>query len=133
MGRSSTASSKKPALAQVGQRYTAHGRYPPPEGTTMLLPHAQTLAQARSCVAALADRALPLDASSAYERVLLELDRVHEDNCPALDTDNLTDNRDILRAIASNAIEELQSHGVDPLSVELILAMLVDAHDLDID
>ncbi|MEP9362205.1 hypothetical protein ABLE68_04495 [Nocardioides sp. CN2-186] len=98
----------------------------------MLLPHAQTLAQARSYVAALADRALTLDASSAYERVLLELDRVHDDECPALDAEDLTDDRDILLAAASSAIEELQTHGIDPLSVELILAMIVDAHDLDI-
>jgi len=98
----------------------------------MLLPHAQTLAQARSYVAALADRALTLDASSAYERVLLELDRVHGDECPALDSEDLTDDRDILLAVASSAIEELETHGIDPLSVELILAMLVDAHDLDI-
>ena len=98
----------------------------------MLLPHAQTLAQARSYVAALADRALNIEASSAYERVLLELDRVHGDDCPALDTEDLTDDRDILLAVASNAVEQLESHGVDPLSVELILAMLVEAHDLDI-
>ena len=98
----------------------------------MLLPHAQTLAQARSYVSALADRALTLEASSAYERVLLELDRVHDDECPALDAENLTDDRDILFAVATNAIEELESYGIDPLSVELILAMLVDAHDLDI-
>lgn len=98
----------------------------------MLLPHAQTLAQARSYVAALADRALTLDASSAYERALLELDRVHGDECPALETQDLTDDRDILLAVASNAIEELENYGIDPLSVELILAMLVDAHDLDI-
>jgi hypothetical protein len=98
----------------------------------MLLPHAQTLAQARSYVAALADQALKLDASSAYERVLLELDRVHGDECPALDTEDLTDDRDILLAIANNAIEELETYGIDPLSVELILAMLLDAHDLDI-
>jgi hypothetical protein len=98
----------------------------------MLLPHAQTLAQARSYVAALADRSQTLDASSAYERVLLELDRVHDDECPALATENLTDDRDILLAVATSAIEELESYGIDTLSVELILAMLVDAHDLDI-
>jgi hypothetical protein len=98
----------------------------------MLLPHAQTLAQARSYVAALADRSQTLDASSAYERVLLELDRVHDDECPALSTENLTDDRDILLAVATSAIEELESYGIDTLSVELILAMLVDAHDLDI-
>ncbi len=44
----------------------------------MLLPHAQTLAQARSYVAALADRALTLDASSAYERVLLDLESARD-------------------------------------------------------
>ncbi len=98
----------------------------------MLLAHAQTLAQARSHVAALADRAPTIDASSAYERVLLELDRVHGDDCPALDTRDLTDDRDILFAVASNTAEELEKYGVDPLSIELILAMLVDAHDLDI-
>ena len=98
----------------------------------MLLPHAQALALARSYVAALADRALSIEASSAYERVLLELDRVHGDHCPALDTEDLTDDRDILLTVASDAVEQLENHGVDTLSVELILAMLVDAHDLDI-
>jgi len=100
----------------------------------MLLPHAQTLAQARSYVAALADRAPTIDVSSAYERVLLELDRVHGDDCPSLDTSDLTDedDGDILLTVASNAIEDLENHGVDALSVELILAMLIDAHDLDV-
>lgn len=98
----------------------------------MLLPHAQTLAQARSSVAALADCALTLDASSAYERVLLELDRVHGDECPSLDTEDLTDDRAILLAWASSAIQELEDYGIDALSVELLLAMLADAHDLDI-
>src|SRR5690606_33574868 len=92
---------------------------PDPEGGNMLLPHAQTLAQARSYVAALADQALTLEASSSYERVLLELDRVHGDDCPALDTEDLSDDRDILLAVASNAVEELENYGVDPLSVEL--------------
>lgn len=98
----------------------------------MLLPHAQTLARARSYVAALSDRTLTIEASSAYERVLLELDRVHGDDCPALDTEDFTDDRDILLAVASNAVEQLEHYGVDPLSVELVLAMLIDAHDLDI-
>jgi hypothetical protein len=98
----------------------------------MLFPHAQTLAQARSYVAVLADCALSIEASSAYERVLLELDRVHEDECPALDTDDLTDDRDTLFAVAGSAIEELETFGVDALSVELILAMLGDARDMDI-
>ncbi|UMG92185.1 hypothetical protein [Nocardioides sp. TF02-7] len=37
-----------------------------------------------------------------------------------------------LLAVASSAVEGLENYGVDPLSVELILAMLVDAQDLDI-
>jgi hypothetical protein len=98
----------------------------------MLLTHAQTLAQTRSYVAALADLALTIDASSAYERVLLEVDRVHGDDCPAISTEQVTDDRDVLLAVASNAVEELEKYGVDPLSIELILAMLVDAHDLDV-
>ena len=98
----------------------------------MLLPHAQTLAQARSYVAVLADRALTIEASSAYERVLLELDRVHGDDCPALDTQDLMGDREILLAVATKAVEELVGYGIDPLSVELILAMLIDAHALDI-
>lgn len=98
----------------------------------MLLPHAQTLAQARSYVAALADRAMTVDASSAYEHVLLELDRVQEDECPPVDTCGLTDDRDILLAVANSAIEELETYGIDALCVELILAMLIDAHELDV-
>jgi hypothetical protein len=99
----------------------------------MQLPHAQTLAQARSYVAALADCARSIEASSAYERVLIELDRVHNDDCPALDTTALTTDRDVLFPVASSAIEELIDFGIDPLSVELILAMLADARGLDID
>jgi hypothetical protein len=132
MAHSSAFSSTEPATSGAGLRSPAHGRNPTPEGGNMLRPHAQTLAQARSYVATLADRALTIDASSAYERVLMELDRVHGDDCPALDTEDLTDDRDILLAVATNALEQLENYGVDPLSVELLLAMLVDAQDLDI-
>lgn len=99
----------------------------------MLLAHAQTLAQARSYVAALADRTTATEASSAYEHALLELDSVHGDDCPALDTAGLTDDRNILLAFATSAIEELEQHGVDILSVELILATLNAASELDVD
>ena len=97
----------------------------------MLLPHALTLAQARSYVAALADQACTIDASSAYEHVLLELDRLHGDECPAIDSTGITDERQILLAVASDAIEELQSYGIDALSIELVLAMLDEASTLD--
>jgi hypothetical protein len=99
----------------------------------MQRPHAQTLAQARSYVAALADCARSIEASSAYERALIELDRVHDDDCPALDTTALTTDRDVLFTVAGSAIEELTDFGIDPLSVELILAMLADAREMDID
>lgn len=97
----------------------------------MLLPHALTLAEARSFLAALADQASTIDASSAYEHVLIELDRIHGDDCPAVDSDGLPEDRAILLAVATCALEELEQYGVDPLSVELVLAMLDDAFAMD--
>ena len=97
----------------------------------MLLPQALTLAQARSYVAALADQADSIDASSAYEHVLIELDHIHGDESPGLDPSGLPQDRAILLAVATSAIEELEQHGVDPLSVELVLAMLDDAFAVD--
>ena len=95
------------------------------------LPHAQTLAQARSYLAALADQASTIDASSAYERVLIELDRIYGDECPAADTEGLTEDRAILLAVSTSSLEELEQYGVAPLTVELVIAMLEDAYALD--
>jgi hypothetical protein len=97
----------------------------------MLPAHAVTLAEARSHVAALADHAETTETSSAYEHVLLQLDWIHEDDVPALDTFGLTDDRDTLLVVATSAIEALVSHGVDVLQIELVLAMLDDARALD--
>lgn len=98
----------------------------------MLLPHASTLAQARSHLATLADRASTIDASSAYERVLIELDRIHGDDCcPVIDIGGLTEDRAIMLAHATSALEGLEQYGVDALNVELVLAMLDDACALD--
>ena len=97
----------------------------------MLLAHAVTLAEARSYVAALADQARSVEASSAYERALLELDWIHGDDVPGLDTSGLTDDRDILLALATSAIEQLATYGVDELQIELLLAALDDARALD--
>lgn len=109
------------------------GRSSPDQGKerNVLLPHALTLAQARSYVAALADRASSIEASSAYEHVLMELDRLHGDASPALDTDGLPADRALLLSAASSSIGELEQHGVDALSVELVFAMLDDAHAVD--
>jgi len=98
----------------------------------MLLAHAVTLAEARSYVAALADLARTFDASVEYERVLLQLDWIHGDEFPGLDTTGLTHDRDALYAIAESAIEELADHGVDALQVELVLDMLDAARAKDV-
>ncbi|MEZ5193966.1 MAG: hypothetical protein R2734_16720 [Nocardioides sp.] len=98
----------------------------------MLLSHAHTLALARSSLAALADQAATIDASSAYERVLIELDRVHGDQSPATDNTGRREGPEILLAVATAAVEDLERHGVDRLTVELILAMVADAADLDV-
>ena len=97
----------------------------------MLLAHAVTLTEARSYIAALADHARTVVASSAYERALLELDWIHGDDVPALDTYGLTDDRDILMAVATSAIEQLAAYDVDALQIELLLAALDDARALD--
>lgn len=97
----------------------------------MLLTHAHTLTQARSCLAALADNATTLEASSGYEQTLIALDRIHDDQVPALDAERLTSDRAVLTAVATSALKELVNHGVDPLQQELLLAMLQDACALD--
>jgi len=97
----------------------------------MELPHLRALAQARSHLAALADGAQSVEASSAYERVLLDLDRIHGDESPALDAKGLTDDRAVLYAGALTAIDELTDYGIDALDVELVLAKLEDARALD--
>ena len=97
----------------------------------MLLLHAATLAEARSHLAALADHARTVEASSAYERALIELDRVHGDDTPALDTAGITHDRDIVMALAVSAVQQLADYGVDALHIELVLASLADAHAVD--
>lgn len=97
----------------------------------MLLPHALTLARVRLYLASLADQASSDEASSAYEHVLIELDRVHGDDCPALYYESLADDPANLFGVATSAIEQLGLYGVDALNVELVLAMLDDAYGLD--
>lgn len=97
----------------------------------MLLSHALTLCRARSCLASLTDGTASLGAARAYDTVLVVLDSLHGDEVPALETDALTHDRPVLYEMAFDAIEELASHGVDELQVELLLAMLADARDLE--
>lgn len=97
----------------------------------MHLRHAHTLAQARTCLAALADEASNDDAASAYEHLLIDLDRIHCDEMPDVYLDALTQDRAIQFDIATAAIEELKVHGVDPLDVELLLWQLAEAYNQD--
>lgn len=94
--------------------------------------HARSLALARTYVAALADHAADEDAASAYEHVLIELDRLHDDQSPDIYADAAAGDRDLWFELAIVAIANLTRHGVDPLSVELICWMLLDAHTADV-
>lgn len=97
----------------------------------MLIGHAVALSKARSYIAAMSDNAQTAEASSAYELALVELDWLHGDAAPALDGTRLAVDRDILMAVATSAVEQLTTIGVDALHVELLLAALEDAHALD--
>jgi hypothetical protein len=97
----------------------------------MDLEHALTLTQARSIVAALADAAVDDDAAAAFERVLIELDWLHGDESPGLDTTGLSEDRDVLYLAAAAAIEALAIFGLDALDLELLLVRLEAARALD--
>jgi hypothetical protein len=96
----------------------------------MLLAHAVTVSEARSYVAALADHAQTIDASIEYDRVLLQIDFIHGDYIPAITQAQVTD-RELLFSVAESAIEDLVEHGIDGLTVELVLDMLYAARELD--
>ena len=96
----------------------------------MIHAHALTLVLARSCLAALADQATRFEATLAYDEVLLDLDAAHGDYTPALERIEATD-REALYRRASDAIKSIVEFGVDPLTVELLLADLEQARGLD--
>ena len=98
----------------------------------MLLAHAVLLSEARSYIAALADNAKTLEASSAYDLALIELDLVHGDDAFALDATKPAVGRDALMALAISAVERLTTYGVDALLSELLLASLEGARALDV-
>lgn len=98
----------------------------------MLVAHALTLADARSSVAALADRARTFEATVEYERVLLQLDFIHGGDSPALDTAGLAADSAHLFEAASASIEKLETHGIDGLQIELVLDTLEVARDKDL-
>lgn len=98
----------------------------------MLLAHSALLTEARSYISALAENAKTLEASSAYDLALIELDLVHGDDAFALDATSPTVDRDVLTALATSAVERLTAYGMDALHSELLLASLEDARTLDL-
>ena len=97
----------------------------------MHLDHAVNLVQARSCLAALADRAHTEDGNDAYERALIDLDRINGDQSPAVDPQPARATHHLLLQHASLAITQLARFGIDGLLVELLLADIADAYTLD--
>lgn len=85
----------------------------------MLLSHAISLAEARSYLAALADRTDCLDVSEGYGRALLYLDALHGAAVPALRDVPITD-PELVNRLAIRAIESLRDYGVDALQIELV-------------
>lgn len=90
-----------------------------------------TLVLARSCLAVLATTAATAGAGLKYDQVLIALDGAHGGDVPGLEKDALTSDRRVLFDVAFSAIEDLVEHGVDELQVELVLAMLTDAYDIE--
>lgn len=97
----------------------------------MLPAHTLTLCQARSHVAALADSAATIEASISYDQILLQIDALYaDDDIPAI-APLAEHSRKVLFAVAESAIEDLAGHGLDALTIELVLDMLHTARDLD--
>ncbi len=64
----------------------------------MSLAYAIPLAEARSCLAALADVAMDFDESVLYEHLLLDIDALHGDDAPALSA-RVGDRTELLRRL----------------------------------
>lgn len=97
----------------------------------MGLGHFGAYASARAHLSALSDNALTIEAAAAYENTLIELDRLHSPRWPIINVDAVSDSQYLLTNHARLAIERLSTY-LDPLDLELVLAMLNVAHDLDL-
>lgn len=108
-----------PSTDRVDQRHAgerlAQGRAMP-----MTLDYAVALADARSCLAALADAATDFDESVHFEHLLLTLDALHPDG-PAHYA--LAGDRGALLDRLDAAVDRMQALGGDPLSLELLAAL----------
>lgn len=89
----------------------------------MTLAYDIALAEARSCLAALADGASDVDESSQVEHVLIALDELHPDGPATYPLDGRQ--ADLTRRLES-AIDRMIELGGDALSLELLLADVVN-------
>ncbi len=86
---------------------------------------AHTIAEARSCLAALADHARSVEASIEYDRLLIHLDGIGDYVAGTCSLDEADPER--LLARLEMAVEELVACGLDCLSAELLLDMAIGA------
>jgi tRNA isopentenyl-2-thiomethyl-A-37 hydroxylase MiaE len=89
------------------------------EVMSMTLGYAIALAEARSCLAALADTATDFDESIHFEQMLLELDGMHMEDFPAL-SHLVGDRAELLRRLEA-AVDRMLDLGGDSLMLELLL------------
>lgn len=90
----------------------------------MILAYAIALADARSCLAVLADAATDFDESCRYERLLIDLDGLHAGDFPA--TYPMYGTPAELLARLGAAVDRMIELGGDALSLELFLADVID-------
>lgn len=89
----------------------------------MTLAYALTLAEARSCIGALADLS-DFDESCRYERLLINLDGMHAGDFPA--TYPMCGTPVELLARLEAAVDRMIDLGGDALGLELFLADVID-------
>jgi|SRR5665647_1413019 len=80
---------------------------------------ADTLGEARSCLAALADSATDIDQSSHFDRLLIHLDEITGDVGPATSSAD-GDDADLIGRLES-AVNRMIDLGCDALRLELLL------------
>lgn len=86
------------------------------------LAYSRALAEARSCLAALADRAADIEQASYFERLLISLDQLHPDGWATYPLDG--DDVDLIGRLEL-AVDRMVALGGDALSLELHLADVV--------
>jgi hypothetical protein len=88
---------------------------------------AVAIAEARAALGMLADRASSLDATSAYEHVLLTLDSYTGDAAPSATEELALDDLRSAVPLIRGSLLSLQSRQLNDLQVELLLALLDEA------